>query len=669
MTAISNWNNDRYPRLSHKCTDQDYPNLASARRFWSLVDGVTWDARKNCSQGSILRDYSAGLRTAKDWAYFSPELIKEKFPNTATRIDEHALRGWATYSRWNWEGYARMEKQFAIARRDLAAHYQDLLGIPENEVEELAGRALLARIFGIKGASYKGSLSDQVLSGAPLAAIQQDLISSAKGIFARSPAPSFTGNNEPLLMIAIPRPEVVSLLLEHGADPNVTNDFGKTPLMAAAQYDDLQSVNALLNAGAQINAKSSHPTKVPHNDIFKPEDQRCNAYNIKFGERTALMYAAANASRPVIEALLKAGADPTMVDSEGNNAEDYLSGRGPTARNPHLSYEERREIAALFEKSVTAEQRAFARREELKTQLLAAAADGTVSSLRKLIDQGADLKAHDSHGKSALHLAVESGNSDAVDFLLAKGMDPNAHLQKTLSPLATAVKAGHTEVVRRLIAGGADVHKKHDYGYARQISLLRLIGWSDVYRPEIALVLIDAGTAKNLNEKQIGTLFRHTLERGSPKVFDRLVHEGFMVRNKAEFLGKAVSLASKPWGHQGNLNFIRSAIAAGFDVNARLGKHSGKRALHLARRPDVVAILVSLGADLEATDDGDVTPLFTALGHPLVFHALLAAGSDAGKVVGHKGWSKLHAVAAGPNARIETVQKLLAEGVDVDVRD
>jgi ankyrin repeat protein len=45
-------------------------------------------------------------------------------------------------------------------------------------------------------------------------------------------------------------PEIVKLLLEHGADPNAAQDGGFTPLHSAAQNDHREVVEALLEAGA-----------------------------------------------------------------------------------------------------------------------------------------------------------------------------------------------------------------------------------------------------------------------------------------------------------------------------------------------------------------------------------------------------------------------------------
>ena len=50
--------------------------------------------------------------------------------------------------------------------------------------------------------------------------------------------------------------EIVRLLIQHGADPNVREQGGYTPLHAAAQNDDEEMIRTLLFGGADLNIKS-----------------------------------------------------------------------------------------------------------------------------------------------------------------------------------------------------------------------------------------------------------------------------------------------------------------------------------------------------------------------------------------------------------------------------
>ena len=93
--------------------------------------------------------------------------------------------------------------------------------------------------------------------------------------------------------------EIVIACLELGADPNVVNDKGFTPLHAAAYGDQVESVAALLAAGADVSRLT------------------------KDGRRyTALHYAALNGYSRVVELLLDYGADPHQKagKAEGKDA-------------------------------------------------------------------------------------------------------------------------------------------------------------------------------------------------------------------------------------------------------------------------------------------------------------------------------------------------------------
>lgn len=57
--------------------------------------------------------------------------------------------------------------------------------------------------------------------------------------------------------VAGSHPDLVKLLLKHGADPNARQQSDFTPLHAAAQNGDLDSIRALLFEGADVNARAA----------------------------------------------------------------------------------------------------------------------------------------------------------------------------------------------------------------------------------------------------------------------------------------------------------------------------------------------------------------------------------------------------------------------------
>ncbi|MDK1286428.1 hypothetical protein [Pseudoalteromonas umbrosa] len=107
------------------------------------------------------------------------------------------------------------------------------------------------------------------------------------------------------------------------------NWFNKTHLMLASHFNDLDTVNALIAAGTDINAV----TFIDEDDEYSSSDAFIN--DVKRLNRSALTYAAENASLEVINALITAGADKKLLDSRGNDLSFYF------AKNP------RPKVAAL----------------------------------------------------------------------------------------------------------------------------------------------------------------------------------------------------------------------------------------------------------------------------------------------------------------------------------
>lgn len=108
------------------------------------------------------------------------------------------------------------------------------------------------------------------------------------------------------------RPEVVRLLLDRGADPAMAarNANAFTPLHAAVATDagprDIGIVNALLEAGAQMNARSGEGGTPLHTAAFTGDAE-------------------------VVELLLARGADPRIAGKDGKTAIDIARQRGHAA--------------------------------------------------------------------------------------------------------------------------------------------------------------------------------------------------------------------------------------------------------------------------------------------------------------------------------------------------
>jgi len=161
-------------------------------------------------------------------------------------------------------------------------------------------------------------------------------------------------------------------------------------LVAAIQRGAVGDVDRLLKSG--INANAADSDGVP-----------------------ALMAAALFGNADMVELLLAYGADPNRTGPGGATA---LMWAAPDVEK----------IRRLVNHGANVNARSDTDRTAL---LVAASYPGTVNALQLLLDRGADLRAEDRGGSTALSLAVRSASVDVARFLVEKGLDPNS-----LSPLA-----------------------------------------------------------------------------------------------------------------------------------------------------------------------------------------------------------------------------------------
>jgi ankyrin repeat protein len=240
-------------------------------------------------------------------------------------------------------------------------------------------------------------------------------------VFFGIPAPraeAIDGPSDQSLLAAVSAgdKEVVQRLLRQGADVNARAEDSTTALMLATAFGDIQLVNVLLEHGADVNAKN-----------------RARA--------TALMWAVGDADK--VRALLERGAD---VNARAD------SGRTPlmiAAGSP----------AAADVVNVLIENGADVRHSHQGFTVLMAGVEGDDPAVvRLLLAKGADAKAKNRAGWTALHGAALAGNRAIAADLLAHGADVNAseNLQGR-TPLLWAAASGRTDLVKLLLDHGADI--------------------------------------------------------------------------------------------------------------------------------------------------------------------------------------------------------------------
>ena len=132
-------------------------------------------------------------------------------------------------------------------------------------------------------------------------------------------------------------PAVIGALLNAGADLNARNKSNATPLHFAALYNENPAIiTALLNAGANPNADNCYTPPLhcaaKHNrhpaviNVLLNAGADVNAPNTRDRQNRTPLHLAVQYSQnsAVINALLDAGADPNVRDKDGQTPRDFV---------------------------------------------------------------------------------------------------------------------------------------------------------------------------------------------------------------------------------------------------------------------------------------------------------------------------------------------------------
>lgn len=245
-----------------------------------------------------------------------------------------------------------------------------------------------------------------------------------------------------------PNVDVVQLLLNQGADPNATNNYGGTPYSVAVDRGHTNMVVLLLERGAKETAISrSAPLRhaALKNQLAEAEVLVKQSPTMVQGHddlrRTPLHFACAQAGLPLVELLLKHGADVNATDFA-----DHTPLHGAAfAGVPDI-------INALLAMKADPNQR----NRQRVTPLFHAAVRGSLPAIEALLRGGADLKAVDNLGETALHRAATGGHVEVIKRLLDGGAEVNVRDRQGHSALHQAAQQGHTEAVKLLLSRKAD---------------------------------------------------------------------------------------------------------------------------------------------------------------------------------------------------------------------
>jgi ankyrin repeat protein len=195
--------------------------------------------------------------------------------------------------------------------------------------------------------------------------------------------------------------DLVTRLIEAGADVNAQNDYGATPMSEAAVVGNVKVLQRLLKAGADAESPNAdgqtalmiiaRTSNVEAARLLVRHGAKVNAREQWRGQ-TPLMWAAAEGQPAMVKLLIDRGAE---VDARSHVNE--------------------------WERQVTAEPRMQARPSGGFTPLLFAARKGCLECAQALVKAGADKNLTDPDGVTPLLLATLNFSFDVAAFLVQQG--------------------------------------------------------------------------------------------------------------------------------------------------------------------------------------------------------------------------------------------------------
>ena len=225
-------------------------------------------------------------------------------------------------------------------------------------------------------------------------------------------APMDSEGNTPLLYaIQINLTWLVELLLEYGADSNLSNIYEESPLMTTITYDsDFYIGKKLIENNADVNHVDIDGSNALFLAAYSNEnmvklllDHGANANHANKEGTTVLMNAAHTGNENIVKLLLNNGADVNKIDNKGSSALSYA-----------VNYGNENIVKLLIDHGANIDQT----NNDGATALMYAVNYGYYDIIKLLLERGANINFQNNEGATALMFATVIGNLDVIKLLL-----------------------------------------------------------------------------------------------------------------------------------------------------------------------------------------------------------------------------------------------------------
>ena len=434
-----------------------------------------------------------------------------------------------------------------------------------------------------------------------------------------------------------------SHLSDFNVDINCTLVNDITPLMIASSCGHTETVQVLLQAGANVNSTD--------NDGYSP-----------------LVYAiTGHKSLQVIEQLLKAGAQPnvfindqTIVDKvreEGREdicklmqcfqlLQTFLQQTSSAGNNDGVQF-----LLGLIGNATIDH-----RNEEGSTALMLASKDGHEQVVQTLLLAGANVNIQDNEGWTALMRASERNHLAIVNTLIQEGADPNLQKSNGSNALMIASFGGHYDIVQVLL----QQQQKTDVNYQRKDGCTALMLASQNGHTQVIELLLKENAEVNTQNEVGWTALIMACQNGYTQVVKILLNNCANVNIQNKYGLTALMVAS----HNGYTLVVDLLLKECAHINIQKG--DGWTALMLASlngHTQVVKLLLKQHADVNIQEEYGFTALMLASlnGDKMIVELLLKNRADPD----HQRFDGATSlIIANDNNHIEIVQLLLEAKAD-----
>jgi ankyrin repeat protein len=215
-------------------------------------------------------------------------------------------------------------------------------------------------------------------------------------------------------------------LLDGGADPNITDHKGMTPLHVAAEAGAVDLVRKLLSKGAVLNVRTYQAKKVSADPIEK----KLLVFSFS-GEQTPLLLAAKFNCVDVMRVLIEAGADSKAKSQDGTTLFLAAAGSGHVEA-ARYAYQFDKDVRATDDDSSTAMHEAVSGTWQVATQ------PEVTELVQYLADIGVPLDELDKKGRTPIDIGdnapLDQPDQRIADIIVSRGGTPRRFPKEYIRP-------------------------------------------------------------------------------------------------------------------------------------------------------------------------------------------------------------------------------------------